>query len=299
MFRRLVSGFLCVVLIAVGLCAAASGEERVIVDRKGREIHLSVAAERVVALAPADCEILYALGAQDVLVGRGMDCNYPQDLLEIPVVNSGETTNIEQILALEPELVLMNTMGQSVEQVQALEAAGIQVVVTDTTDIAGVYEGIVLIGALLDKEDAAQSIVSDMKASFADISEKSKVNEGKTVYFEVSPLEYGLWTAGKNTFFNELAEVCGLENIFSDVDGWAEVSQEQVIARNPDYIVTIFPGNGNGISSEEEIKTRIGWESIQAIQNGNVMLADADETSRPGPRLAQAAQHLFDFVLKP
>lgn len=299
MFRKLVSGFLCVVLLAVGLCALASGEERIIVDRKGREIRLSAAVERVVALTPADCEILYALGAQDVLVGRGMDCNYPQDLLEIPVVNSGETTNIEQILALDADYVLMNTMGQTVQQVQALEAAGIQVVVTDTTDIAGVYDGIALIGALLGKEDAAQSIVLDMKASFAEISAQSAVNEGKTVYFEVSPLEYGLWTAGNNTFFNELAALCGLKNIFSDVDGWAEVSQEQVIARNPDYIVTIFPGNGSGISSEEEIKARVGWESIQAIQNGNVMLADADEASRPGPRLVQAAQHLLDFVQKP
>lgn len=58
------------------------------------------------------------------------------------------------------------------------------------------------------------------------------------MYFEVSPLEWGLWTAGKNTFMDELATLCGVTNAFADVDGWAEISEEQVLDRNPDFIVT-------------------------------------------------------------
>lgn len=71
-------------------------------------------------------------------------------------------------------------------------------------------------------------------------------NTGKTVYFEVSPLQYGLWTAGSNTFMDELAALCGLTNAFADVEGWASVSEEQVIARDPDYIVTITMYGGWG-----------------------------------------------------
>ena len=73
-----------------------------------------------------------------------------------------------------------------------------------------------------------------MQSAFADIAAKSE-NTGKTVYFEVSPLQWGLWTAGKGTFMDELATMCGLTNAFADVEGWAEISEEQVLERNPDY----------------------------------------------------------------
>ena len=92
---------------------------------------LDAPATRVIALNPADCEILYALGAEEVLVGRGEYCNYPGDVTELPSVNSGAETNIEQILALEPQVIVMSKMAQTVEQVEALEAAGVALVISD------------------------------------------------------------------------------------------------------------------------------------------------------------------------
>lgn len=72
-------------------------------DMTGRKITLDAPAERVVALTAADCEILYALGAGDLLVGRGEYCDYPAEVLDVPSVQSGYETNIEQIIALEPQ----------------------------------------------------------------------------------------------------------------------------------------------------------------------------------------------------
>ena len=115
-------------------------------DMTGREITLDAPAERVVALTAADCEILYALGAGDLLVGRGEYCDYPAEVLDVPSVQSGYETNIEQIIALEPQVLLMSTMAQTEEQVQQLEAAGIHVVVSDAQDIEGTYTAINMIG---------------------------------------------------------------------------------------------------------------------------------------------------------
>ena len=110
--------------LALALFApAAVAEGLTLTDMAGREIALEAPATRVIALNPADCEILYALGAEDVLVGRGEYCNYPGDVTELPSVNSGAETNIEQILALEPQVIVMSKMAQTVEQVEALEAA--------------------------------------------------------------------------------------------------------------------------------------------------------------------------------
>jgi iron complex transport system substrate-binding protein len=191
----------------------------------------------------------------------------------------------------------MNSMAQPPEQVEAIEKAGAPVYVTQAIDIQGVYTAIEGIGQVVGKDKEAAALVDSMKATFDQL--KAKVPAGdapKTVYFEVSPLQYGLWTGGKGTFMNELAEMLGLKNIFDDVDGWAEVSQEQVIARNPDLIVTVTMYSGQGQKPDEEIKSRAGWEGISAIKNGKILTADNNAITRPGPRLAEAAQSLYDFA---
>ncbi len=184
-------------------------------------------------------------------------------------------------------------MAQTVEQNEALENAGIPVIVTDAQDIEDVYEDIELLGKLTGMTDNASEVIENMKATFDGISHES---ESKKIYFEVSPLEYGLWTAGNGTFMNEIAQMLGLENIFADVEGWAEVSEEQVIDRDPDYIVTVTMYYGEGPTPTEEIEGRAGWQEMKAVVNGDVIQIDSDLFSVPGPRLAVAAQALFDAV---
>ena len=294
MTKKLVSLLLAALLALSVLPALAEGGVTV-TDMMGREITLSAPATRVVALTAADCEILCALGCGDTLVGRGEYCDYPASVLEVPSVQSGYETNIEEIIALQPQVVLMGTMAQTAEQAEALAAAGIATVISDAQDIDGVYTAIRLIGALMGKDAEAEALVGDMEAAFAAIAEKSQ-DTGKTVYFEVSPLQWGLWAAGKGTFMDELATLCGLTNAFADVDGWGEISEEQVLERDPDYIVTISMYFGEGPTPVEEIKGRAGWENLKAVVNDNILNADSNEISRPGPRLIDAIETLYNFV---
>lgn len=267
-----------------------------VTDMTGREITLDKPADKIVALTASDCEILYAIGAGNTLVGRGTYCDYPSEVLDIPVVASGDETNIEEILALEPQVVIMSTMAQAEEQIAALEEAGVKVVVSDADDIEGTYVAINLIGQLTGHVDEATAVIDTMKTTFDEIKAKATGDGTQTVYFEVSPLEYGLWTAGANTFMNELAEMAGLKNAFADVDGWAQISEEQVIERDPDYIVTITMYYGEGPTPVEEIKSRAGWQNLKAVTSDHILNADSNEISRPAPRLADAAQTLYDFV---
>ena len=295
MTKKLVSLFLALVMALSLTAAFAESTAVTVTDMAGREIALDAPATKVVALTASDCEILAALGAEDTLVGRGEYCDYPESILEVPAVQSGADTNLEQIIALEPQVVIMAKMAQTEEQVAALEEAGIRVVVSDAQDIEGVYTAIRLIGALVGRNDEAEAMVADMQSAFADIAAKSE-NTGKTVYFEVSPLQWGLWTAGKGTFMDELATLCGLTNAFADVEGWAEISEEQVLERDPDYIVTISMYYGEGPTPVEEIKSRTGWDTLKAVQNDAILNADSNEISRPGPRLKDAAETLYQFV---
>jgi len=267
-------------------------------DMTGREVWLPAPATRVVALTAADVEIIFALGAGDKLVGRGEYCDYPPEALEIQSVQSGFETNIEQIIELEPELLLMNKMGQTEEQITQLENAGVVTFVSDAQSIEETYFAIESIGALMGREAEASALTADMKAVFAEFQEKALAAGAgqESIYFEVSPLEYGLWTAGTETFMNEVADLLNIRNIFDDVEGWAEISEEQVIERDPDVILTVGMYFGEGPTPTESILARQGWENISAIRSESILNLTSDELSRPGPRLADGARMLYEFV---
>lgn len=295
MSKKLVSLFLVLLMAFSATASLAEGSGITVTDMHGREITLAEPATRIVVMQPSDCEILCAIGCEDTIVGRGQYVDYPASILEVPVVQSGAETNVEEILALQPQVVLMNDMGQSEEQVKQLEENGVKVVVSTASDLEGVYYAIRMIGALMAKDAEAEAVIADMQGTFEEIK-AAAAGEGKTVYFEVSPLQWGLWTAGKGTFMDELASVCGLTNVFADVDGWAEISEEQVIARDPDYIVTISMYYGEGPTPVEEIMSREGWGDLKAVKNENILNAESNAISRPGPRLKDAAIELFNFI---
>ncbi len=285
-------------LLSFAAFAAAEDTSFTVTDMSGREITFDKPVERAVALTASDCEIIFALGAGDILVGRGEYCDYPAEVFEIPSVQSGYDTNIEQIIDLEPEVLFMSTMAQTEEQVAQLENAGIKVVVSDAQDIEGTYTAISMIGEILGKTEEANEVIDGMKAVFEEI-QANKLDGTKTIYFEVSPLQWGLWTAGTSSFMSEIAEMMGLRNCFDDIsDSWAAISEEQVLERNPDFILTITMYYGEGPTPAEEIMGRAGWENVTAVKNGDILNLPNNELSRPAPRLAQGAQMLFDFVVE-
>ena len=107
------------------------------------------------------------------------------------------------------------------------------------------------------------------------------------------PLEWGLWSAGTGTFMHEMAEICGMKNAFADIEGWQAVSQEQVIERDPDYIVLV---TGMGEAAPDEVKARDGWAEMKAIKNNAILNADSYAMTRPAPRLAEAVVDLYNFL---
>ena len=225
-------------------------------------------------------------------MGRGLYCDYPAEVTALPTVHSGADTNLEEILALAPQVVIMNDMAHTVEQVNLLEQNGVKVITTNANSIPEVYQAIRLIGQVMGKNTEAETLITDMQTAFDDIAAKAEQTD-KTIYFEVMPLEWGLWSAGANTFMQELAEVCGMKNAFADLDGWQPISQEQVIDRDPDYIVLV---TGMGDGAVEEVMNRPGWQDIKAIRNGKVYNADSYTLTRPAPRLKDAAINLYNFL---
>ncbi|MGF3066040.1 ABC transporter substrate-binding protein [Facklamia sp. P12945] len=269
-------------------------------DMVGREVVLEEGpVDEIVTLMPADAEILFEIGAGDTIVGRGTYVDFPADEVEeIPAIATGENLNIEEIIALDPEVVVMTAMSLTEDQMTAIEDAGITVLVTDAQTIEEVYEAIDLLGQLVGKEEEADQLIEEMETVFKEFEEKAdQEEESKSVYYEVSPLEFGLWTAGSETFMDEIGQMLNLENVFADQKSFVEVSEEQVLLANPQVIITTsLPMDEEAPSPEEEIMQRKEWDDLSAVKNDKVFAVDNSAFTRPGPRLMDAVKELYDLV---
>jgi iron complex transport system substrate-binding protein len=275
---------------------ATVNEPYKVTDSLGKEINFDKVPSKIISLLPSDTEIIYALGDGDKLIAVDTYSNYPEEAKKKPQLDSGEKTNIEAVIGLEPDLVILGQMAQTDAQFKQLEDAGIKVVVTDAGDIAQTYQVIEMIGKTLNKEAKAAEIINGMKNDFNTIKEQVKNNPPKKVYIEISPLKYKLWSCGKGTFQDELLTLVGATNIFSDISSWTEVSEEQVISRDPQIIITTV-GPMNGYEDPvSEIKSRANWSKIDAVKNGKIFVTDSDAIQRPGPRLASAAKELAKII---
>ena len=299
LFTKLTVILLCLMLLA-GCAQQGQGAAKktvTVTDGLERTVEVPADCKRIVVLSAAEVEIVCELGAEDRLVGRGTYCNYPESVANIQAVGSGSETNPEEIIALTPDLVIMNTMDQSKDVVDLLEKSGIPTVLTTATDIEGVYHSIEIIGKALSLDEKAKSVIDSMKADFAKVPNLGELfGENKTIYFEISPLEWGLWSAGGGTFYEQIAAAMGMENLFNDLDSWAQVSEEQVISRDPAVIVALTSKEILGKDPVEEICSREGWKDLSAVKDGLVVYYDADALSRPGPRLGKAAVGLAEMI---
>lgn len=300
MSKKLVSLFLALAFMLACVPVLAEGGITV-TDMAGREVTLDAPADRVVVMMPADAEILYALGMKDAIVGVGNNCVSQPEIEAMPgidsltVVDPMYTFNEETVVGLKPQVVIMTMMAYSEDTVNSLESSGVKVVVTNAQDLEGVYTDIDLIGKVVGREAEAEALVAQMKQKFADIAAKS-VDTGLKLYVDESPLQWGLWSAGKGTYFDDLAEICGLTNIFSDIEGHQNVSEEQVLERNPDIIISMTMYYGEGELPDEEIKNRAGWENVSAVKNGAVVYDPTNAVALPGPRLMEVADLLLELI---
>lgn len=273
----------------------AAGESAAItvVDGIGKEVTLDKKPERIISLMPSNTEILYALGVGDQVVGVTELCNYPEDAATKAKVSDSFNINIEEIVALKPDVVFAYTLGQP-EAVQKLEELGIKVItIKSAGNIDDVYSDIELIAKATGNEDKAKEIINGMKQKLEGIVSKvSTIDTKKRVYLEISPSP-DIWTAGSGTFQDELLKLIGVENIFGDVEGWASVSEEVVISSKPDIILTTV---GYAPEPEKEILARSSWQEIPAIKNNHVYYVDSDLTTRPGPRIVDGVEVLFQAI---
>lgn len=251
--------------------------EENIKDRAGNEIVIPQKTDKIISLSPAVTDILISiLGdaerdkiisvdtvSKDILDNNNIDTS---NMLFFDMLNP----DAEKIIAIKPDIIFVNTFSvfSAKNSLDSIKSTGLCVAVMPNSDtLSGIEEDILFLGKVLKMEDRTEKIISEMRINIEKIkSIGDKIKNKKSVYFEIGAMP-NLYTFGTNVYLDDMINIIGGNNIFSDRNSWITISEEKIISANPDAIFTSVDYINNPV---QEILNRKGWQNINAIKNKEV-----------------------------
>lgn len=251
------------------------------------------APRRVVSLAPSVTETIFALGADDQLVGICTFCDFPQEVERIKRVGSYSTPNVEAIIAAAPDVVI-GVPPNSPEAIAALRRAGLKVIIVEVDTIAQIESAISTIAHEVRRDVAGAQLLKAMQEKMAAIQLRLDEAPRRRVLMVVG--QNPLIAVGNGIFLNELITRAHGENIAA-VAGqqWPYLSLEFVVAKMPEVIID----GSMGSEVKEEIQQLSIWRKfpeLPAVREGRLYGRQPDMFLRPGPRLAEGFEQIAHFI---
>jgi len=265
-------------------------------------IFLSAPPRRIVSTAPSITEILYALGLGDRVAGVTTYCRYPAEAARKPKIGDYLRPNQELILALRPDLIIMERTG--VRQATSLAALGIPVLEVDDGTLAGIYDAIERIARAAGVSERAAQLKAQMRRELEEVAVRARgLSKPRTmvVLGRTPGRPEGLVVAGRGSYLDELIGLAGGRNIFADaVSSYGKVPLEAVLARDPEVILEMGEMAEAGSLSEDRQRAVLAlWarqHAISAVRRGRVFVLASELFVVPGPRVGQAARALFEMI---
>jgi len=256
---------------------------------------------RIISLSPNLTEVIYDIGAQDLLVGDTDFCKFPPEARKKEKIGGWINPNFEKIVSLKPDLVL--TLKFHVKIIATLKKLKIPVLVVDcdtVDEILGSYDHL---GRVLGCEKRAKTAQKALKKRLMKIQEKVKGKKPVSVLFVIGrtpgTLEQ-IYGVGKKNFVNELIHLAGGINVMEDaMTDYPLVSKEQLIQRDPDVIVD--SARSHGISNHELNEKVDLWKRmpvLKAVQKDQVCYFKNEDFLIPGPTMVNLAEYLCDIFEK-
>jgi iron complex transport system substrate-binding protein len=281
---------LSVVLVLAACTTPVETPTEYVVDDLGRMVAINGTPQRIVSLAPSNTEILFALGLGDEIVAVTMYCDYPAQALDKEKVGDYYGPDIEKIVALQPDLVLATDFHRF-DLIPALEQQGFAVFAVAPQTLNDVLESIERIGEITGKEAEALQLVNEMTSKIEAVEEQARAVEQKPSVLYMTWHD-PMWTIGRDTWIDDLINIAGGVNIFSqNFEGGAMVQIEWVILQNPEVIITSEWSYDWALNATE-------LASTSASQTGRIHTFDDDLAQRPGPRLVQGLDW-FAYLIHP
>ncbi|MCW4015187.1 MAG: ABC transporter substrate-binding protein [Candidatus Bathyarchaeota archaeon] len=250
-------------------------ETRTIIDSTGDPVEIPADPERIIALRSGIVETIIALGAEDTLVGIDESTKdgtgygeFPielcPELMDLSCPVSGKTLNIEEIIALEPDVILIGGYGR-ISWLDELNQYNLTVVVAHFEELGNFTRDLKIVGEVVNKQDKAEELANYVDTFLADLDETVgdiASNEKVTAYY-CSHDVYSVY--GCTTFEHVQIVTAGGINVGEEITTWLPtISAEQLITWNPEVIFTLEGTDTNAILTDEQI------QAVSAIENNKV-----------------------------
>jgi len=250
--------------------------------------------QRIVSLAPAITEMLFALGAGDRVVGVTAQCDYPPEAASRAIVGDFATISLERVIVLEPDLVLCT--GGIQEQVGVrLKELGLRVEQIYPRSVDGMLEALSRLGALVGCQAEAAMITADCRMRLGRLSARIAALptlDRPRVFVEI--WDEPLVTAGADSFLQEVITLAGGRNIADSLTAaYPRIDPEFVVLQDPQVIMIGYTDTRDPEAIRSAVAARPGWGGVSGVRDNRVLVSfDVDLLLRPGIRLIEAIERL-------
>ncbi|MBM3469775.1 MAG: cobalamin-binding protein [Armatimonadetes bacterium] len=258
---------------AVGATGAGGTYPMTLTDASG--VHLTIGARpvRIVSMAPSVTEVLFALGLDREVIGISDSDDYPPERVRSRPRVGGVVVSLERVMALKPDLVVGMPSLQH-DQLVRLRALRLPVLAVDAASVEGTVDLVRLLGRVTGRTREAEGLALFLRRRAAAVRPAVR----RTVYIEV--WHEPVLAAGGRTLVDDLVTRAGGANIFGDRRGYVPVPIEDVLNRNPQVILLLYPGR-------DRLRGRPGWAALDAVRAGRVYDLPTSLVARPGPRVVE------------
>ena len=264
-----------------------------VTDDEGTEIEIAAEPEAIVSLTPAATETLFALGVGDRVVAKVEDiAKYPPEAEALPIVATFNGVDVEQIVALEADLVIAGgnffTPADAIAQLRELDIP-VLVLYADSVDEA--LAGIQLVGTATGAGEEATELVADMRNEFDELAAATTGLPTPKTFYEIDATS-DIYTVPADSLYSEMLELAGADPITTD--STYQISLEELIAADPEVILL---GDDADYTTAADVAARPGWADITAVKEGAVYpIPEYILVTRPGPRLADGLRALIEAL---
>jgi iron complex transport system substrate-binding protein len=262
---------------------------KIVTDDSGSRVAIPLSVERIVTLAPNLTETVYALGLEDKLAADTSYCDTPRAAKDKPHVGGPANPSLEAIVATHPDLVLATTM-TSRETIEALRKLGLAVYFTDPHTVRGMLDSTAKIADVTGVPAKGAELVASLQGRLDALHAKLEDRPLQHVLFVV--WEDPLISIGQNTFVADALRWAGAESAIVASQDWPQVSMEEVLRVEPEFII-LTPDHAETDNSNEiaQLRARAVWRELKAVKLGRIALAD-EEFIRPSPGLVGSIESL-------
>ncbi|WP_276667696.1 cobalamin-binding protein [Thalassolituus oleivorans] len=290
MKTRFVFIFLCCCFNA-SFTLAQSSESFDLIDDAGVEHHFSGPVKRIVSLMPHGTELLFEVGAGDLIVGAVDYSDYPEAAKKIPRIGGYSGMNIEAILALQPDIVLAWPEGNPNRELQKLTALGVPLFVSDPVTFDGIAVNLERLGILTGHKESGAIAAQVLRQQVDKLKRTYQQSARVRVFYQV--WNQPLITQNGDTFISQAIDLCGGHNVFADLDIRApHINMEAVLVADPDVIVA----SGMGESRPEWLDDWKQFPKLNAVKYANLFHIHPDLFHRPTSRFLQGTQQLCEHL---